>query len=104
MLDHMKTYLLESKVAESNLSEQERRIWDEMKDSYVKSANERAAVTALEHEQRVDALDDEVDLRAHAALRAEQVLHLRIVPRAQTQYDPGPGVVELVLPLLAVHL
>ena len=39
MLDHMKTYLLETKVAESNLNEQERKIWDEMKQSFAEKRN-----------------------------------------------------------------
>jgi hypothetical protein len=43
MLDHMKTYLLEAKVAESNLNDQERKIWEEMKQEYLVSRNAGAA-------------------------------------------------------------
>jgi len=37
MLEHMKMYVMETKMAEMNLSEEERLIWEELKAEYVAS-------------------------------------------------------------------
>ena len=40
MLEHMQLYVMETKVAETQLSAEERLLWDEMKEAYIKDAKD----------------------------------------------------------------
>lgn len=42
MLEHMKLYVMETKVAETELSDEERLIWEEMKSEYISQRLDKA--------------------------------------------------------------
>ena len=41
LLEHMQMYVMETKVAEADLSAEEAAIWESMKEQYLKTAEER---------------------------------------------------------------
>ena len=47
LLEHMQMYVMETKVAEADLSAEEAAIWESMKEQYLKTAEERRAGRAV---------------------------------------------------------